>query len=70
MSHRHPTAAQIRYRAEQARRKKEKRMAELAADIQRCPARHIHTEPWDCGCSWGCDMCSCRTRCIDCGKIS
>ena len=28
---------------------------------------HENKKPWDCGCSWGCDMCNITHRCEDCG---
>jgi len=31
--------------------------------------QHSQTEPWNCYCSWGCEMCSYHRQCQMCGRI-
>lgn len=30
---------------------------------------HERTKEWDCGCSWGCDMCGYHAQCMECRNI-
>lgn len=39
------------------------------AAVPRCPTQHARTEPWDCGCSFGCDCCRFGRKCLDCGDL-
>ena len=49
-----------------AKGKKRKTLYKINRDNAFTICRHERTQPWDCGCSWGCDCCNLYYECLDC----